>query len=358
MRCTNPRQAQSPGKTADERRAEIDEFVSRLIDGKRDSPASPRRSRPSSLQGTGQITPQDEVEPSPKRLTVSISTQTEDTDETFSAQEDTAAIHETAPLKKEYITYTKGVQTEPWLDESTKTQDGSEDDDIQVRGERRRSRRDFETEEEIRQNLRKEIEEELKATFNREPAHPQSPNSQPRFPLRTLNDNEFNAVVASSEFVSFVERSSKVIERALDMDDEYDLLADYTRTSTLDDDDDDSTPYSRTNKRSHSVREPKLGLENLADLSVRRQLPYQGIRRALFQASNEHVLMFPPKPQRRGHRGHRHRHRHIIPPSRATATETATSQGPKTCFQGLHPRTTPVYHTDIQPAGSLSSRGR
>lgn len=269
MRCTNPRQAQSPGKTADERRAEIDEFVSRLIDGKRDSPASPRRSRPSSLQGTGQITPQDEVEPSPKRLTVSISTQTEDTDETFSAQEDTAAIHETAPLKKEYITYTKGVQTEPWLDESTKTQDGSEDDDIQVRGERRRSRRDFETEEEIRQNLRKEIEEELKATFNREPAHPQSPNSQPRFPLRTLNDNEFNAVVASSEFVSFVERSSKVIERALDMDDEYDLLADYTRTSTLDDDDDDSTPYSRTNKRSHSVRE---SFQLFSDRYTRRRI--------------------------------------------------------------------------------------
>ncbi|KIW38227.1 uncharacterized protein PV06_09211 [Exophiala oligosperma] len=262
-------EAHSPGKTADERRAEIDEFVSRLIDGKRDSPASPRRSRPRSLQGTGQITPQDEVEPSPKRLMVSMSTQTEDNDEPSSAHEDTAAVHETAPPKKEYITYAKGVQTEPWLDENTKAQDGSEDDDIQVRGERQRSRRDFETEEEIRQKLRKEIEEELTATFNREPAHPQSPNSQPRFPLRTLNDNEFNAVVASSEFVSFVERSSKVIERALDMDDEYDLLADYTRTSMLDDDDDDSTPYSRTSKKSHSVRE---SFQLFSDRYTRRRI--------------------------------------------------------------------------------------
>ncbi|KIW21303.1 hypothetical protein PV08_01883 [Exophiala spinifera] len=262
-------EAQSPGKTADERRAEIDEFVSRLIDGKRDSPASPRRSRPSSLQGTGQITPQDEVEPSPKRLMVSMSTQTEDTDETDNVREETAAAHEPAPPKKEYITYTKGVQTEPWLDENPKPQDTSEDDEIQVRGERRRSRRDFEAEEQIRQNLRKEIEDELRATFNRESTLPQPPNTQPRFPLRTLNDNEFNAVVASSEFVSFVERSSKVIERALDMDDEYDLLADYTRTSTLDEDDEDSTPYSRTSKKSHSVRE---SFQLFSDRYTRRRI--------------------------------------------------------------------------------------
>ncbi|KAJ9497251.1 hypothetical protein H2202_007408 [Exophiala xenobiotica] len=261
-------EAHSPGKSVEARRSEIDDLVSRLIDGKRDSPASPRRSRPSSLQGTGQITPQDEVEPSPKRLMVSMSTQTETTEEIFDAQRDTAAAHEPTPPKKEYITYSKGVQTEPWSDENGRTQDGSEDDDIQVRGERRRSRRDLEREEEIRQNLRKEIEDEVKATLSREPAITQPSTAQPRFPLRSLNENELNAVAASSEFVSFVERSSKVIERALDIDDEYDLLADYTRTSALDDDDDDA-PYSRTSKKSHSVRE---SFQLFSDRYTRRRI--------------------------------------------------------------------------------------
>ncbi len=199
---------------------------------------------------------------------VSMSTQTETTEEIFTAHRDTAAAHEPAPPKKEYITYSKGVQTEPWLDENAKIQDGAEEDDIQVRGERRRSRRDLEREEEIRQNLRKEIEDEVKATLSREPAVTQPSIAQPRFPLRSLNDNELNAVVASSEFVSFVERSSKVIERALDIDDEYDLLADYTRTSTLDEDDDDA-PYSRISKKSHSVRE---SFQLFSDRYTRRRI--------------------------------------------------------------------------------------
>jgi dynein intermediate chain len=88
--------------------------------------------------------------------------------------------------------------------------------------------------------------------------------------LRTLNNNELNAVVASTDFVSFVERSSKVIERALDIDDDYDLLADYTRTSTLDDDDDDNaTPYSRTGKKSHSLRE---SFQLFSDRYTRRRI--------------------------------------------------------------------------------------
>ncbi|KAK4944457.1 hypothetical protein LTR10_016131 [Elasticomyces elasticus] len=249
-------EAHSPGKSAEERRSEIDNLVSSLIDRQRDSTASPsRRSRPSSLQGTGQSTPQNEVEPSPKRLMQSTSTQTETTGP-FPIYEDAAAApaHEpSSPPKKEYITYTKGVQTEPDWEENAKSQDAGEND-LPVGSERRLFRRDLERAEEIRESLRKEIEEEVKATLNQESTASQPATSQPRFPLRTLTSNELNAVVASTDFVSFVERSSKVIERALDMDDEYDLLADYTRTSTLDDDDDD-TNYSRTSKKSHSVRE-------------------------------------------------------------------------------------------------------
>lgn len=181
-----------------------------------------------------------------------MSTQTESTETSLHVYEE-AATPRHAPPRKEYITYTKGVQTEPSLEETAKSQENS-DDNLSLRSRRGTSRRDQERDEEIRQNLRKEIEEEIRVTFNRDSATATSKTSQQRFPLRTLTNNELNAVIASSEFVSFVERSSKVIERALDMDDEYDLLADYTRTSTLDDEDDD-TRYSRPGKKSHSLRE-------------------------------------------------------------------------------------------------------
>lgn len=182
----------------------------------------------------------------------SMSTQTESTETSLHVYEE-AATPRHAPPRKEYITYTKGVQTEPSLEETAKSQENS-DDNLSLRSRRGTSRRDQERDEEIRQNLRKEIEEEIRVTFNRDSATATSKTSQQRFPLRTLTNNELSAVIASSEFVSFVERSSKVIERALDMDDEYDLLADYTRTSTLDDEDDD-TRYSRPGKKSHSLRE-------------------------------------------------------------------------------------------------------
>jgi dynein intermediate chain len=201
-----------------------------------------------------------------------MSTQTETAGESSAGYAD-AATHEPPPPKKEYITYNKGVQTEPYSDESTKStsdgSDGSDDRDSHSK-KKRTSWRDKEKDEEIRQRLRKEIEEEVKATLNREPTPSASAatTNHPRFPLRTLTNNEVNAVVASSDFVSFVERSSKVIERALDIDDEYDLLADYTRNSTLDDDDDDNS-YSRNNKKSHSVRE---SLQLFSDRYTRRRI--------------------------------------------------------------------------------------
>lgn len=234
--------------------SEINHLVSSLIGRQRDSTASDSRraSRPSSIHGTGHITPQSDVEPSPRILMQSISTQTDSSPTSIPVYEDHPASEPAAP-KREYITYTKGVQTEPYVDDTTKSQSTS-DDELPVRSRKRLSRRDLERDEEIRVSLRKEIEDELRATLNREPTTSLSTSSQQRFPLRTLTNTELNAVVASSEFVSFVERSSKVIERALDLDDEYDLLTDYTRTSTLDDSDDDMN-YARSNKKFHSLRE-------------------------------------------------------------------------------------------------------
>ena len=218
----------------------------------------------------GHVTPQQDVEPTPRRSMQSIATQTESSDTSYPIYVD-ASAHEPARPKKEYITYTKGVQTEPYLEKLIQPKEHSDEDEPSFRQRRRSSRRDQEKEEEIRQALRKEIEDELRATLNREAAAPalSQDKQQLRFPLRTLTNNELNAVAASTEFISFVERSSKVIERALDID-EYDLLADYTRTSALDDDDDDDvTPYSRTGKKSHSLRE---SFQLFSDRYTRRRI--------------------------------------------------------------------------------------
>ena len=89
---------------------------------------------------------------------------------------------------------------------------------------KRLSRREREREEELRRNLRREIEEELKAVKDPEAADA-PPATQARYPSQALTSEELNAVIASEDFVDFVERSSKVIEKTLDQ--EYDVLVDY-----------------------------------------------------------------------------------------------------------------------------------
>ncbi|KAK8049543.1 cytoplasmic dynein-like protein 1 intermediate chain 2 [Apiospora phragmitis] len=127
---------------------------------------------------------------------------------------------------KEIFSYSKGVQTtDEWTPPPTRARAISElpeDDDftgLPSTPTKKQSARAKLREEELRQNLRKEIEEELKATLDGSVA-------TSNFPARKLTDEELNAVTASDDFVDFVERSTKVIERALDS--EYDILADYS----------------------------------------------------------------------------------------------------------------------------------
>jgi dynein intermediate chain len=133
--------------------------------------------------------------------------------------------------KVEILTYSKAVQTEQWIGPRTGSAEdgfsGSEDEDgtHTSRANKRLSRRERERDEEIRESLRREIEEEVKAAKALTEGGAVPVTSQLRYPLRTLNDDELNAVTSSGEFLDFVERSSKVIERALDED--YDVLADY-----------------------------------------------------------------------------------------------------------------------------------
>lgn len=141
----------------------------------------------------------------------------------------------------EIVTYSKGVQTDPIVkpgdEEDIEDSDGAEgNEDRPADGSnvadisRPFGRKKREKDEEIRTRLRREVEEELKAT--REAAREEESKNQfesdvaMRYPLRTLTNVELNAVTSSDDFLDFVDKSSKVIERALD--EEYDILADYS----------------------------------------------------------------------------------------------------------------------------------
>ena len=141
--------------------------------------------------------------------------------------------------KKEYITYSKGVQTsDDWVarprtpsasDSDEESRPGTADGFIPKRRGRRRRERD----EEIRKQLRAEIEEEVR---NAQQGSQASNGQKENFPSRPLNTEELDAVTSSNDFLDFVDRSSKIIERALD--EEYDVLADY-RYGTIASDDSD-----------------------------------------------------------------------------------------------------------------------
>ncbi|KAL2004949.1 hypothetical protein VTN00DRAFT_2799 [Thermoascus crustaceus] len=213
-------------------REELDSLISRLVDRPssasfRDGDASSRKgSRPNSVLSASQLSG-DNVEP--------LTPPTRPASQSIAVQ--TIA---TGPLpvpaepppepKPEILTYSKGVQTDEWKQPPRDSGDGdmeSGDDEFQEtsRANKRLSRRERERDEEIREKLRKEIEEELQATKQLTGDGPVTQSTQLRFPLRTLTDDELNAVTSSEDFLDFVDRSSKVIERALD--EEYDVLADY-----------------------------------------------------------------------------------------------------------------------------------
>lgn len=129
--------------------------------------------------------------------------------------------------------HSKAVQTsEPWSPprnkQSAEAFADSDSDQFDAprspRTSKRLSRREREREEELRQNLRREIEEEIKAAQEPVTEKPVSV-TKPKSPTRTLTNGELDALISSEDFRDFVERSSKVVERALDED--YDVLVDY-----------------------------------------------------------------------------------------------------------------------------------
>lgn len=177
----------------------------------------------------------------------------------------------------EYITYSKGVQTtEPWSSASEDSDDNASRSPT-TRRRKRLSRREREQDDEIRRRLRTEIEAELKALHFQE-ASDNKEKSQERFPTRVLTHDEQVAVTSSTDFSAFVERSTKVIERALDQ--EYDILADYAADSALLDDDDDeqsaktSTHRGRRLKEIHHFQDDKWSARRMVtDLDYSQKYP-------------------------------------------------------------------------------------
>ncbi|OJJ63180.1 hypothetical protein ASPSYDRAFT_41941 [Aspergillus sydowii CBS 593.65] len=220
-------EAVSPVPSRSDSRAELDDLISRLVDRPGSATVSGadglsrKGSRPNSVLSASQLSGDNaEAITSPTRpLSQSIAVQTVGT-EAFVAIPEPPQAPETKP---EVVTYNKGVQTDDLQqserDFSSLDSDGEENEEYRPSSKKQRERDD-----EIRQKIRKEIEEELQAT--EESAHiDASGDASLRYPLRKLDDDELKAVTSSEDFLDFVERSAKVIERALD--EEYDVLADY-----------------------------------------------------------------------------------------------------------------------------------
>ena len=184
--------------------------------------------------------------------TSSIATQTQSTSPLSSQYEVVLAP------KAEVITYSIGIQTtEPWSPhQGDRSTNGFSDSDEEhspskartPRASKRLSRRERDREEELRQNLRREIEEELRAVKDPDPFTSTIQSTQVNFPARALTGDEMKAVTSSEDFLDFVERSSKVIERALD--EEYDVLANYALDGLdgMDEDEDEGYASSRGKK--------------------------------------------------------------------------------------------------------------
>ncbi|QKX54045.1 uncharacterized protein TRUGW13939_01128 [Talaromyces rugulosus] len=229
----------SPVPSRTDSRAELDSLISRLVDRpsstsfKDGDDPSRRGSRPNSMLSASQLSGENaEIYSPPIRMvSQSIATQTD-------ASGPIAPEPAPAPEpQRETVTYSKAVQTDDLPPSPTTAADGPVDteDGPTSPSSKRLSRRERERDDEIRERLRKEIEEEIQESQQLSGNAAQS--AQVRYPLRTLNDDELNAVTSSDDFLDFVDKSSKVIERALD--EEYDILADYELGGVNADDEED-----------------------------------------------------------------------------------------------------------------------
>ncbi|KAJ5902375.1 hypothetical protein N7495_002903 [Penicillium taxi] len=247
-------QITSPVHSRADSRVELDDLISRLVDRPGSASISHgaegqsrKGSRPNSVISASQISGDnvDTYSASSRPQLQSIAVQT------IGEEPYIASVAEAPPPpepRPEVVTYSKAVQTEADIQpESPEGSVASDDEDAaDPTRSSKRGRRDRERDEEIRQKLRKEIEQELEATKKTEI---DKAANESRYPLRTLDEDELKAVTSSTDFLDFVERSAKVIERALD--EEYDVLADYELGGF----DGDLEDEEETGKKRRGIRE-------------------------------------------------------------------------------------------------------
>ncbi|KAI9852627.1 MAG: hypothetical protein M1838_000075 [Thelocarpon superellum] len=237
-------------------REELDSLISTLVGDSRPASAGAREpvkgSRPNSVLSAGELSLANSGSASPS----ATSAPTFQPQTILSPQPLSTAplftLYEFAPAPvKEVFTYSKGVQTtEPWSPPPPRSPDDFFHSDVDgsplasksSRHSKRLSRRGREQDEELRETVRREIEEETKRNGGASDGlvdGSSQPVAQSRLPIRPLSEAEVNAVTSSHDFLDFLEKSSKVVERALDQ--EYDVLADYALAGSneLDDDDED-----------------------------------------------------------------------------------------------------------------------
>ena len=225
----------TPRRSTDRR--DLDDLIENLVGDRPGSrgtgTASPagRKTRPSStlsgVQVGAETYGQSDTTSTGPYKTASTQTAVQE-DETPRSNDQRADV--VKPAKPQ--TYEKFTQTsEEWTGSPTDESDGSISDREKStspsgsrRAIQRKSKRQRETEAELRENLRREIEEELQAAKNLT-LNGTAPSTVSNFPVRGLSNDELNALAASEDFMDFVDRSSKVIEKALDQD--YDIMADY-----------------------------------------------------------------------------------------------------------------------------------
>lgn len=241
----------SPQPSRASTRLDIDALIDHLVGDSRPASTSgaaspgPKGSRPTSVVSAGELSNETSEPAAPASGQPQVLTTVPLT-----------TIYETPPSPvKEVFSYSKGVQTTEEWTTPTKPRalpDLSDDEEPISTPSKRLSRRERDREEEIRQKLRQEIEEELRATKDLLDNGTHKPTTASNFPLRTLTAEELNAVTHSDDFVDFLDRSTKVIEKALG---EYDILTDYTLQVHDADDDDDSHGANTGGKGRRKIRE-------------------------------------------------------------------------------------------------------
>jgi len=143
--------------------------------------------------------------------------------------------------RKDVLTYSKGVQTEDVLkDEDARTY-FDDDDSMNEQNQQKR-------EVELRQQLRHEIEQEVQAAQAAQANADAAKQLKEERGAKTMREDESSALLTSDDFIDFLERSSKIAERALEED--YNILADYKMAGQASED--EILKHGRTGK---SLRE-------------------------------------------------------------------------------------------------------